>query len=513
LVFRQDAAYAKLEWWRLTNPSAFVHADTLLLPTATISDAFESLTQSGKGAALLLDSKGRLQHLFTDGDLRRVLLAGQSIETPLAQLKHKTPHSVSPDVRHHEALMLMDRYRIDQLPVLDNEGRPVGLHLRRDIGSRIWLSTPHIGEEELQFVNQAFASNWIAPLGPNVDAFEREVAAKVEVGHAAALSSGTAAIHLALILLGISRGDRVLCSSLTFVASANPILYVGAEPLFVDAEAGSWNMCPIALERALEQSAREGRPAKAVMVVDIYGQAADYDRIRPICDRYGVPIIEDAAEALGASYGGKPCGGFGRIGVFSFNGNKIITTSGGGMLVADDADLVQHARKLATQAREDCPWYEHKEIGYNYRMSNVLAGIGRGQLSRLEERVAARRAIFERYHEALAQIDAIEWMPEYEGSFSNRWLTTCTLGAGIDPQAVCDDLARLDIEVRRVWKPMHRQPLFASSQFVNSGSNLDVAGDLFERGLCLPSGSNMTEEQIDRVCDALSAALRRADRT
>ncbi len=497
-----------------TIPAAI--ADVTLSGEASVADALASLTASGKGVALLIDADGRLVDLFTDGDLRRFLLAGYAMQTPLRECRAggdappRSPHTISFGTSRTEALAEMDRLRIDHLPVLAADGKVAGCYLRRDIGQRIWLSTPHIGEEELQYVNEAFATNWVAPLGPNVDGFERELAHKVEVGHAAALSSGTAAIHLALVMLGVKSGDRVICSSYTFAASSNPILYQGAEPVFVDAEDASWNMCPIALERALDACRKDGKPAKAVIVVDLYGQAADYEAILPICERFGVPVVEDAAEALGASYRGKPCGGFGTIGIYSFNGNKIITTSGGGMLVSDDPDRVAHARKLATQARDDAPWYEHSELGYNYRMSNVLAGIGRGQLGVLDERVAARRGVFDQYREALADVAQIQWMPERDGSFSNRWLTTCTLTDGLDPQTICTDLARLDIEARRTWKPMHLQPLYAGARYFTAGGNADVAARLFDTGLCLPSGSNMTSAEVERVCEALSSAVARA---
>lgn len=486
-----------------------VPAKVILREGATIADALKSLTVSGVGVALLCDRDDRLLALYTDGDLRRLLLEGRSMTASLDPTGRKSPRSASGHPTHADALSAMDVGRIDHLPVVDDAGRLTGLFRRRDIAQKIWLSSPHIGEDEMHFVNEAFATNWIAPLGPNVDAFERELGSVVGRSHAAALSSGTAAIHLALILLGIGRGDRVICPSLTFAASANPIVYQGGEPVFVDSERASWNMCPDALERALARCKQDGRPAKAVIVVDLYGQAADYDRILPICDAYGVPVIEDAAEALGANLKGRPCASFGRMGILSFNGNKIITTSGGGMLVADDEDLIRRARKLSTQAREDRPWYEHEEIGYNYRMSNVLAGIGRGQLGVLAERVAARRAVFDRYRELLADVGEIEWMPEFDGSFSNRWLTTCTLADNIDPQAVCDDMARLDIEARRVWKPMHRQPVFQGCDYFVSG-NSDVAGALFDQGLCLPSGSNMTDDQVERVCEVLISAIGRA---
>jgi dTDP-4-amino-4,6-dideoxygalactose transaminase len=471
-------------------------------------DALARIQETNKGIVLLVDEAGVLIRVFTDGDLRRQLLKGHGLDAPLAELAQAVPRVTAPaGTGEVQALALMDEHGVDQLPLVDAAGRPVDLLLRRDLSSRIFLSTPHIGEDELLYVAEAFRTNWVAPLGPNVDAFERELAAHVGIGHGAAMSSGTAAIHVALRLLGIGPGDRVLCSSLTFVASANPILYLGGTPVFVDSEPASWNMSPAALERALAAGKREGRLPKAVIVVDLYGQSADMDAIVPLCEAYDVPIVEDAAESLGATYKGRQSGTFGRIGIFSFNGNKIITTSGGGMLVSDDGDLAQRARKLSTQAREPALHYEHVEVGYNYRMSNVLAGIGRGQLKKLDQRVAERRAVFDRYVAALAGVDAIEWMPEPGWSMSNRWLTACALREGLSPPALIGELARRDIEARPVWKPMHRQPLFAGADYFSHGDNHDCAGDLFDRGLCLPSGSNMTEAQIDRVAEALRAAI------
>lgn len=470
----------------------------------------QRLNETGSGILIHLDENGRFLQTITDGDVRRMLIGGASLDSVLGYVR-KTPSITGPaEMSAAAALALMDRHAIDHLPLVDADGRVNNVLFRRDLSGRIFLSTPHIGDEELQFVQEAFASNWIAPLGPNVDAFEKEIASVAGVGHAAALSSGTAAIHLALILLGVSRGDCVICSSLTFAASANPIVYQGAEPIFIDAEQRSWNMCPEALVRAIEECKREGRLPKAVIIVDLYGQPADYDQLLPICAHYGIPVIEDAAESLGSKLHNKACGGFGTIGVFSFNGNKIITTSGGGMLVAEDPELVRRARKLATQAREDVAWYEHVELGFNYRMSNVLAGIGRGQLARLEERVAARRTVFDRYREALADVTAIKWMPEFEGSRSNRWLSAATLADGLDPSAIISDLARVDIEARHLWKPMHQQPFYSSARYVTAGGNKDVSGELFSTGICLPSGSNMTESQVDRVVQALRLAINRA---
>ncbi|HYJ78788.1 MAG TPA: aminotransferase class I/II-fold pyridoxal phosphate-dependent enzyme [Longimicrobiaceae bacterium] len=371
-----------------------------------------------------------------------------------------------------------------------------------DLPSRIHLSTPHLGELEAQLVAQAFASNWIAPLGPHVDAFEREFAAAVGSPHAVALSSGTAALHLALLLAGVGAGDEVLVSTLTFSASVNPIVYLGARPVFVDSERVSWNLDPALLAAALEARAAAGRLPRAVVVVHLYGQSADLDPILAACERYGVAVVEDAAEALGATYRGRAPGSFGESGIHSFNGNKIITTSGGGMLVSADAGLVDHARKLATQAREDTPHYEHTEIGYNYRMSNVLAAIGRGQLSVLEDRVGARRRNFEFYREALADVPGLELAPEAPWGRHTRWLTCLTVDArelGGSREELRLALERQNIEARPVWKPMHLQPVFAGEERVGGA----VAEDLFDRGLCLPSGSNLTDGELERVAEAI----------
>ena len=373
---------------------------------------------------------------------------------------------------------------------------------------RIYLSPPHMGDDEIALVMEAFRSNWIAPLGPNVDAFETELCTFVGSSYGAALSSGTAAIHLGLRLLGVGQGDKVFCSTLTFAASANPIVYQGAEPVFIDSEASSWNLCPKALEKAFFVAAKEGWRPKAVIVVNLYGQSADMDPIIELCRSYDVPLLEDAAESLGATYKGRQSGTFGKIGIFSFNGNKIITTSGGGMLVSDDEEIVRRARFLATQARDPAPHYQHSEIGYNYRMSNILAGVGRGQLGVLQSRVHARRAVFERYRQGLADVGLLEWMPEPEWSVSNRWLTTATVSS-ISKYGREEIIWRLSgemIEARPVWKPMHLQPVFSGARYFTAG-NVSIADDLFDRGICLPSGSNMTDGQLDRVISTLRSIL------
>lgn len=368
----------------------------------------------------------------------------------------------------------------------------------------ILLSTPHIGSQELAFVKQAFDTNWIAPVGPHVDAFEQEFCQITGAGYAAAVSSGTAALHLALQLVGVGSGDEVFCSTLTFAATANPIIYLGAKPVFIDSDRISWNMNPELLQEALQKRAYFGKLPKAVILVHLYGQSADIEPILQVCDQYNIPLIEDAAEALGATYKGLSPGTFGRIGIYSFNGNKIITTSGGGMLVSDDDQLVMKAKFLATQARDPAPHYQHSEIGYNYRLSNVLAGIGRGQLQVLTQRVAARRRNFEIYQSALGDLPGIEFMPEANFGHSTRWLTALTVATeafGADREYIRLQLAKQQIEARPVWKPLHLQPVFSECECIGG----EVGEDLFMRGLCLPSGSNLTDEDLERVISVIKA--------
>ena len=374
---------------------------------------------------------------------------------------------------------------------------------------RLYLSPPHLSGEEQGLVAEAFASNWIAPLGPQVDAFEKEMTDYVGVGHAAALSSGTAALHLAMRLLGVGAGDEVLCSTFTFSASVNPIVYEGGRPVLVDCDAATWTMDPNLLEDELRRLDAAGRRPKAVIAVDLYGQCADYDAIGTLCEQYGVPLVEDAAEALGSVYRGRRAGRFGRLGVLSFNGNKIITTSGGGMLVSDDGPLVARARFLATQAREPAPHYEHRELGFNYRMSNVLAAIGRGQLRVLPERVAARRRNFRLYVEALGGLPGVSFMPEAPYGTANRWLT-CVL---IDPKSfgatreeVRTALEAANIEARPLWKPMHMQPVFSGCRRVGG----DVSASFFKNGLCLPSGSALRAEERGRIVDCVKDVAKQA---
>ncbi|MDG5471713.1 aminotransferase class I/II-fold pyridoxal phosphate-dependent enzyme [Jeotgalibacillus sp. ET6] len=371
---------------------------------------------------------------------------------------------------------------------------------------RIFLSSPHMGSAEQLFINDAFDTNWIAPVGPHLTKFEEEVAAYSGTKGAVAVTSGTAAIHLALRALGIGSGDVVFCSSFTFVASANPILYQGAKPVFIDSEPESWNMSPKALKRALEEAEKSGQLPKAIVAVNLYGQSADYDELKKICERYQVPIVEDAAESLGATYKGKASGTFGEFGIFSFNGNKIITTSNGGMIVSDDMDALQKIRFWSTQAKDIAKYYQHSETGYNYRLSNVLAGIGRGQLMVLDDRVEARRRVFNRYQEAFSGLRGIHFMPETKHGRSTRWLTALTLDSSVitaPPEKIIEALEVQNIETRRLWKPMHRQPLYAHCNYYPHDEQTSVCDSLFASGLCLPSGSNLTPSQQNRVIDAL----------
>lgn len=367
---------------------------------------------------------------------------------------------------------------------------------------RIYLSPPHMSGKEQDYIQEAFDSNWIAPLGPNVDNFEKDLADYTGSGQALTLSSGTAAIHLALILLGVKHGDNVICQSMTFSATANPIYYTGARPVFVDSEAETWNMCPSALEEAIKQT-----NPKAVIAVHLYGMPAKMDAILDIAAKYDLPVIEDAAEALGSHIRGRKCGSFGLLGTLSFNGNKIITTSGGGALLSNNQELINRARFLATQARDPAPHYQHSEIGYNYRMSNILAGIGRAQMEVLDSRIAVRRKIFDFYQDLLAGVDGVSFHPEPEGYFSNRWLTAILINpqktGGIGHEQVRKVLEDHNIESRPLWKPMHRQPVFSTCPFFNTG----VSDQLFEQGLCLPSGTGMTDADIERIAGALLKAF------
>lgn len=379
----------------------------------------------------------------------------------------------------------------------------------KEQNKRVYLSPPHIMGKELDYVKEAFESNWIAPLGPQVDAFEKEIAAYVGVKSALALSSGTAAIHLALRYLGVGSGDVVFASTLTFIGSVAPVLYQGATLVFIDSEEESWNMSPEALISAFDNAKKGNKLPKAVIVTDLYGQCANYDRIVEICRYYKVPIIEDAAEAIGAIYKNKKAGSLGTMATLSFNGNKIVTTSGGGMLLSDDVEIINRCRFWATQARDPAPWYQHSDYGYNYRMSNICAAIGRAQLETVRERIQTRRKVFDRYKRALGLISGINFMPEAKYGMSNRWLTVITIDSkqiNIKPIDIMNALERENIESRPVWKPMHMQPLFCSAPYYKNFKK-DVSKVLFESGLCLPSGSNLTEIDQDRIIEIIKGTL------
>ncbi len=368
---------------------------------------------------------------------------------------------------------------------------------------RIYLASPHMSNEgyEQAYVKEAFDSNWVAPLGPNVTNFEKELAEYVNVKSASALSSGTAAIHLGLKALGVTQGDVVFCSTLTFSASCNPIIYCGAEPVFIDSNEETWNMCPKSLALAFEDAVKNNKLPKAVVVVNLYGQSADMDPILEICQTYNVPILEDAAESLGATYKGRMSGTIGDIGIYSFNGNKIITTSGGGMMVSNNEEYTKKATFWATQSREQERHYEHKEIGYNYRMSNVVAGIGRGQLKVLNDRIAKKKEIYETYKEAFKDIEDIEMMNICDFGESNYWLSVMTLKqkSKVKPIDIMVALEKENIESRPVWKPMHIQPVFNQYKFFTTNEENSVSEDLFNRGICLPSDTKMTKEQQEKI--------------
>ena len=376
------------------------------------------------------------------------------------------------------------------------------------MSKKIWLSSPHMGGEELKYIHDAFEKNWIAPLGENVNEFEKSLTQFLNIGHATALSSGTAALHLALINLGVKQDDEVIVASLTFSASVNPIVYQAANPIFIDSEPETWNMDPELLEDAIKDRINKGKKPKAIILVHLYGMPAKIEEVLKISNKYDIPVVEDAAEALGSKYQGKPLGTFGEMGILSFNGNKIITTSGGGAMVSNNPSYTDKALFLATQARDEAPHYEHSEIGYNYRMSNILAGIGRGQMEVLQNRIEKRRENFHFYSGHLSDYEEIEFLTEPNGFFSNYWLTTCIIkenAKNITREVIRLSLQKKNIETRPLWKPMHLQPVFKHYPAYLNG----VSEELFEKGLCLPSGSNLTEEDKYRIISELKAAIDR----
>lgn len=376
------------------------------------------------------------------------------------------------------------------------------------MNKRIYLSPPCMNGTEIGFINEAFQTNWIAPFGPNLTGFEEEMCSYVGVKHSVALASGTGAIHMGLKYLGVGRDDIVFCSDFTFSGSCNPVAYLGAKLVFIDSDYESFNMDPDALKKAFEKYDAMGKLPKAVIVVDLYGNSANYDKIIPICEQYGVPILEDAAEALGTTYKGKKCGTFGKIGALSFNGNKIITTSGGGMALSDDEDAITKIHFWSNQSKENVNYYLHNELGYNYRMSNICAGIGRGQLKNMDERVAARTRNYEFYKKAFADLP-VTMAPVLDGCKPNFWLSVLTIDEGCDvtPDDVLAVLAADNIEARRAWNPMHNQPIFSDADFISCKEGESVGNDIFRRGVCMPSGTGMTEEDLQRVADVFRTAF------
>lgn len=477
-----------------------------------LREAMRIIDSSGIKLVVVTGADGRLMRTVTDGDIRRGLLAGLDLTSRVTDLGGRAPVSCPAGMDDADIARVMDHEGVSAAVIVDEAGVPVDIVDRARSSGMTFMSPPHIGSEELSFVHAAFDDNWIAPAGPNVAAFEHRLAEVSARSHALAVTSGTAALHLALRCLRVAAGDRVYVSDLTFAASVQPILYEQAVPVLIDSEPDGWNMSPAALARRLEQDAASDTLPKAIIVVHIYGQSADLDAIQPIAERFGIPVIEDAAESLGATWANRPSGSHGILSAFSFNGNKIITTSGGGALVSDDQTLIDRARYLSTQGRDPTDHYQHSSIAYNYRLSNVLAGIGIGQLELLRERVEARRAIFRRYVEGLRDIAGVYFQQDLPGGMGNRWLTV----VGFDPDSVAlhpfrvmRELRQLGIETRPGWKPMHLQPLCASHQFEPHDENAPVSERLFFQTLCLPSGSALGGAEQDRIIGQLRRILDR----
>ena len=448
---------------------------------------------------------GKVIRTVTDGDVRRFLLAGGTLSDPLSSLPKLSPVVVYSGESDAAMLQSMEDHEIEDIVVVDKLGAPIEIRSRASMEKKILLSSPHLGESEIAYVQEAFDSNWVAPAGPNLSRFEANFAEQTGRSDALAVSSGTAALHLALRVLGVSAGDRVYVSDLTFVASVQPILYQNAIPVLIDSEPVSWNMSPCALKRKLAEDNAAGLLPAAIIVVHLYGQMADMDAIMAVADEHGIPVIEDAAESLGASINLRPSGSHGLLSAFSFNGNKMITTSGGGALVSDRRDLMEKARKLSSQGRDSAEHYQHSSIAYNYRMSNVLAGIGLGQLEVLNSRVTRRRAIFEIYREELSKIRGISFQGDVKESLGCRWLTVIQCDPDLiklHPYQIMRRLAKVGVETRPAWKPMHMQPLCRKFEFIPHNETDTVSSFLFFRSLCLPSGSNMTNENVARVLKA-----------
>jgi dTDP-4-amino-4,6-dideoxygalactose transaminase len=470
---------------------------------ATIRHAMALLNKAPIKLCIAVDIDGRVLRTVADGDIRRALLQGATLDAPISSMAGREPVVFEQDTPPGTLISALDEHdNINALVLIDAEHRPVGLANRTSLRSTILLSPPHLGIAEAEYVQQAFDDNWIAPARPNLEAFEHALCVVTDRRRALALSSGTAALHLALRVLDVGPERHVYVSDLTFAASLQPILYQNARPVLIDSDPRTWNMSAQALERRLSKDAASGTLPAAIIIVHLYGQSADMAAIMPLAERYGIPVIEDAAESIGASYRNRPSGSHGLLAAYSFNGNKIITTSGGGALVSDRQDLIERAKVLATQGREPAEHYQHSEVAYNYRMSNVLAGIGLGQLELLSDRVARRRAIFQRYHDGLSDIEGISFQEEADGSRGNRWLTVITLDPdriGRHPYQLLRRLRQEGIESRPAWKPMHMQPLCAGFDIETHSESEIVSSRLFLQSLCLPSGSSLGETDQARV--------------
>lgn len=494
----------------MTFPPAKPVAPHLVSYHATVAQALKVMEQASPKIAVVTDAAGKLLRTVSDGDIRRGLLHGLTVESRVTDLPSRAPvhsHMSAPIV---ELRQTMRKEKVEFVVLVDKNGSPTGIVDHMSIGEGVMLSPPHMGTAEIAYIQEAFHDNYIAPAGPNLIRFESKLVEQSGKAHALAVSSGTAAIHLALRVLNVVRGDRVYVSNLTFIASLQPILYEGCEPVLIDSEPVSWNISPDALKRQLARDAAAGQLPRAIIVVHLYGQPADMDTILELANYHGVPVVEDAAESLGATYRQRPSGSHGLLSAYSFNGNKIITTSGGGALVSDNESLIARARKLSTQGRDNFEHYQHSLIAYNYRMSNILAGIGCGQLDLLADRVKARRAIHRHYRERLSHVPGIGFQEEIDGGTGNRWLTVITLDPDKIPvhcYQVIRGLREVGIEARPGWKPMTMQPLCRAAQFVPHSSEKDISSRLFLQSVCLPSGSALDEATQDRVCDRILALI------
>jgi len=472
----------------------------------TIREVMRLLDRSKIKLCVVTSASGTVVRTVTDGDVRRALLAGANLDVTLSNLPAKQPITFPEGTPSGILLDAMRAHSINAVVIVNPDGAPVDVVARSTLENFVLLSPPHMGTSELTLVQQAFEENWVAPAGPHLLQFEEDLKAVSGRKHALALSSGSAGLHLALRVLGVERGDRVYVSDLTFVASLQPILYQGATPVLIDSEPLGWNMSPIALARKLETDAKRGTLPSAIIVVHLYGQSADMKAIVAVADSYGVPIVEDAAESLGATYEERPSGAHGLLAVFSFNGNKIITTSGGGALVSDRDDLIELARNLSQQGRDDAEHYQHSQIAYNYRMSNILAGIGIGQLGHLADRVAKRRAVFAKYQKELQDVRGITFQADVSGGHGTRWLTVVNLDPNqiaLHPYQLMRRLRAHGLETRPAWKPMHMQPLCHGIEFVPHDAETPVSPGLFLRSLCLPSGSSLSVFDQERVINAI----------